>query len=155
MKKIVLAGPTNSGKTVFSNLLMGEKYSSTTTVTIGQSHNLVETYKGPVTIIDTPGTLHRFMRNTYFWKRVDAFLIFYDTSLHPYPTEHWISEIHFMNPEAKLFLIKTKEAKGNHTISLKYISHVYTLNVHSNNTQDVVESIMHKLSGRRFICWSY
>ena len=131
---------------------MGEKYSSTTTVTISQSHSRVETHKGSVIVIDTPGTLHRFMRNTYFWKRVDAFLIFYDTSLHPYPTEHWISEIHFMNPEAKLFLIKTKEAKINHTISLKYINHVYTLNIHSNNTRDVVESIMYKLSGSRFNC---
>jgi len=153
MKKLVLAGPTNSGKTVFSNLLNGEKYSSTTTITLSPAYNRVDTCKGPVSVIDTIGILHRFMRNTYCWKRVDAFLIFYDTSLHPYPTEHWIREIHFMNPEAKLFLIKTKQPKGTHTISLKYISHVYTLNVCSNNTHDILESIVHKISGSRFICW--
>jgi GTPase Era involved in 16S rRNA processing len=153
MKKLVLAGPTNSGKTVFSNLLIGEKYSSTTTLTLAHTHNRVETHKGSVIVIDTPGTLHRFMRNTYAWKRVEAFLIFYDTSLHPYPTEQWINEIHFMNSEAKLFLIKTKEPKSNHTISLKYISHTYTLNIKVNNTQEIIESIMHKLSGRKFICW--
>jgi GTPase SAR1 family protein len=147
MKKLVLAGPTASGKTVFYNLLMGEKYSSLTTVTIGTCYSRVETQKGSVLVIDAPGTPHLFMRNTYSWKKVEAFLIFYDTTFHPYETEQWINKLHSMNPQAKLFLIKTKEAKVNHSISLKYINHVYTLNIYSNNTQDIIESIMNKMSG--------
>ena len=146
MKKLVLAGPTASGKTIFFNLLMGEKYCSTTTITIGPCYSRVETQKGSILVVDAPGTQHLFMRNSYFWKNVDAFLIFYDTTFHPCETEQWISELHQMNPQAKLFMIKTKEA-SNHNISLKYINHVYTLNIHSNNTQDVIESIMNKMSG--------